>query len=298
MNGILNLLKPAGMTSFDVVGYLRGVLKIKKIGHTGTLDPAAVGVLPICLDNGTKLIEYLTDTDKVYRGEMTLGAETDTQDSQGRVLSTSSVSVSNEKIIETFHKFVGKHQQLPPMYSAVKIDGKKLYELARKGMTVERTPRPIEIYSLEIIHISPQEPKTILFDVKCSKGTYIRTLCHDLGQAMGSLAHMSFLIRMDAGVFNISQALTLEEVAKLAEENRLHEKLISLDEVLKEYAEVFLNEQKSGKLINGLSVEIESSNLKHDQLVRIYNEKGDFFSVGQVIRSQDKIYVKSKKLFL
>ena len=153
MDGIINVLKPPGMTSFDVVGFLRGVLKTSKIGHTGTLDPAAVGFLPVCVGKATKIIEYMTDKDKVYRAEMTLGVETDTQDGLGNIIAKRPVNVTGDEIVKVFESFIGKQQQIPPMYSAVKINGKKLYELARKGITVERKPRDIEIYFIKIIDI-------------------------------------------------------------------------------------------------------------------------------------------------
>jgi tRNA pseudouridine55 synthase len=298
MNGILNILKPPGMTSFDVVGYLRGLIKIKRIGHTGTLDPAAVGVLPICIGNSTKVIEFLTETDKLYRAELTLGSETDTQDSTGKTIGTYPVNVSEEQIRDTFKQFIGKYNQIPPMYSAVKIDGKKLYELARSGITVERKPKPIEIYALDILDIKLTPINTILFDVKCSKGTYIRTLCDDIGKALGCGGHMSFLVRLSAGVFDISEAITLEEVSELVKNKTLQEKMISVDKVFKDFKKIILNSEESKKLTNGLSLEIEPDLLSEDKLIMVYNEKEEFFSIASTIKIQDKVLLKSKKLFI
>lgn len=297
MNGILNILKPPGMTSFDVVGYLRGLIKIKKIGHTGTLDPAAVGVLPICIGNGTKVIEFLTETDKLYRAEITLGIETDTQDSTGRILNTHEVDLSEEQIREAFAKFIGKQDQIPPMYSAVKIDGKKLYELARSGVTVERKSRPIEIFSMDILNIK-KASNSILFDVKCSKGTYIRTLCDDLGKELGCFGHMSFLVRLSAGVFNISDAISLEEVKELVERNSLHERLIGVDQVFKDFRGIILEKEECDKVINGLSIQLDVSTYQNKELIMVYNQKKEFFSIGCITKIQDKVLLKSKKLFL
>lgn len=297
MNGILNILKPPGMTSFDVVGYLRGLIKIKRIGHTGTLDPAAVGVLPICIGNATKVIEFLTESDKLYRAELTLGIETDTQDSTGKILNTHSVNVSEEQIRETFKKFIGKHDQIPPMYSAVKIDGKKLYELARSGMTVERKPRSIEIYDMNILDIKNSTVNTVLFDVKCSKGTYIRTLCDDLGRTLGCGGHMSFLVRLSAGAFSISDAISLEEVSELAKSKKLHEKLLSVDYIFKDFNKIILNTEETKKIVNGLSLEIDPNKFKENELIIVYNENNEFFSIAGTTKIQDKLLLKSKKLF-
>lgn len=301
MNGILNILKPPGMTSFDVVGYLRGVTRIKKIGHTGTLDPGAVGVLPICIGNATKAIEYMTDKDKIYRAELTLGITTDTQDSSGQVLEERAVTTSAREVEGVIQEFIGKIQQTPPMYSAVKVDGKKLYELAREGITIERKSREIEIYSIHIVKNLQDEAmesqKRILLDVHCSKGTYIRTLCHDIGERLGCGGHMSFLIRTKAGSFDIQSALTLQEVAALQEKGLLADRLLSPDQVFDDLPEIFLTGENEGRFLNGVFILMEENRFHEDDLVRVYSRTKAFLAVGQVVFRQGALVLKSKKVF-
>ena len=190
-NGIINIYKEAGYTSHDVVAKLRGILGQKKIGHTGTLDPEAVGVLPVCLGKGTKVCDLLTDKDKVYETVMRLGVVTDTQDMTGNILRESPVCVNRNEIEEVIQSFKGDYAQIPPMYSALKINGKKLYELAREGKTVERQPRMVHIFELDILDIDP-DGVHVHMRVHCSKGTYIRTLCHDIGEKLGCGAAVSY----------------------------------------------------------------------------------------------------------
>lgn len=303
MDGILNVLKPPGMTSFDVVGYLRGVLRIKKIGHTGTLDPAAAGVLPVCIGKAAKTIEFMMEKDKRYRAELTLGSDTDTQDSTGKTVQVRKVTSSAEKIAEVIHGFKGKYMQVPPMYSAIKVNGKKLYELARSGITIEREAREVEIYSIDIIHMEqnlkpPAESVKVIFDVHCSKGTYIRTLCADIGDRLGCGGHMSFLLRMKAGVFDISQALTLEEVARLGGNGGLTAYLVNADEVFKDYEEIVIGGSDEKRLLNGISLRCNIKNTKPGDLVRIYNEKRSFLALGEIVERQEEMMLKSKKLFV
>jgi len=295
MNGIINVLKPPGMTSFDVVAYLRKLLQIKKIGHTGTLDPGTAGVLPLCIGNATKAIEYFTDKGKEYRAELTLGVSTDTQDSTGRVIRTSDILPEREQILETINSFIGKQMQVPPMYSAVSIDGVRLYKLARNGVEVERPPREIEIYSIDILSII--QNKKIIFDVKCSKGTYVRTLCADIGEKLGCGGHMSFLLRTAAGNFKLQDAVTLEEIKRKAEENRIEEILIPTDSALNQFGYVKLNNEDQKKLINGAYVPIRY-NMIDDELVRVYDSSGNFIALAEVNSRYGNKFLKSKKLFL
>lgn len=308
LSGILNVLKPPGMTSFDVVGYLRSLLKIKRIGHTGTLDPAAVGVLPICIGRATKAIEYLTDKDKCYRAELTLGTVTDTQDSTGTVLETCKVEVGPVEIRKTVDSFTGKYMQTPPMYSAVKVGGKKLYELARQGITIERKPREIEIYSINILDINMKNggkkdeegslnQPTVLFDVECSKGAYIRTLCADIGEKLGCGGIMSFLVRMKAGVFDISSALTLETINRLVEDGRIAEKLIQVDTVFSGLKSITLTGAHEKKVLNGAVAEIDSSLFNTGETVRMYNTDNVFLGLGRVLTGQGNLLLKHEKLF-
>ena len=214
MNGVINVNKPLGVTSHDVVYRLRKMLSIKKIGHTGTLDPDASGVLPMCIGRATKVADMLTAQDKQYIAEVTLGSATDTLDKSGVVTETADVNVSNEDIKAVVHEFIGDIEQIPPMYSAIKIDGKKLYELAREGKEVERASRKVRIDNIEILEID-LENKRFTMKVDCSKGTYIRTLCDDIGRRLGCFAHMSALERTKSGRFDISKAYTLEEIEEM-----------------------------------------------------------------------------------
>jgi tRNA pseudouridine55 synthase len=305
MNGILNILKPPGMTSFDVVGYLRRVLKEKKIGHTGTLDPGAVGVLPVCTGNATKIIEFITDKDKLYRAELTLGISTDTQDSTGETLKMCDVSASLHDIEEAIASFNGKINQIPPMYSAVKVDGKKLYELARNGITIERVPRTIEIYSINVISINPVtiiddqlHAVKVLFDVHCSKGTYIRTLCADIGEKLGCGGHMSFLVRLRAGTFDIATAKTLEEIEEAVKNDTLDKCTIEVDSVFPEYRKLMLIHSDEKRLINGVSIRVDDESYKEGELVRVYNSRDEFMAIGEFTEKDRCMFLKSRKLFV
>lgn len=303
MDGILNILKPPDMTSFDVVAFLRGVLRIKKIGHAGTLDPGAVGVLPVCIGKATKAIEYMMEKDKVYRTELTLGADTDTQDSTGTVLNTWDADLTEESVREAFKSFVGTYGQVPPMYSAVKVNGKKLYELARSGITVEREAREVEIHSLDILSIERDRDTVgerrmrVLFDVHCSKGTYIRTLCADIGKALNCGGHMSFLLRSRSGVFEISGALTLEEVKQLEETGALGDRLIKVEKVFGDFEAIVLEGQEEKRFLNGQRFKYDKGPAKCG-LVRVYGPGQVFLALGKLVPSQDGMLLKSEKLFI
>ena len=209
MNGVINIYKPKGMTSHDVVSKIRKISGIKKVGHTGTLDPDAKGVLPICIGKATKLADMLTFSDKRYTALLRLGVVTDTQDLTGNVLFEREVSVTKEEFLNATKKFVGEIEQIPPMYSAVKIGGKKLYELARKGIEVERKPRKITIYGINVLSFDGKDAK---LDISCSKGTYIRTLCHDIGDLLGCGGCMAELVRTQSSIFKAEDAVSLDEL--------------------------------------------------------------------------------------
>ena len=236
-SGIINVYKEKGFTSFDVVAKLRGILKTKKIGHTGTLDPDAEGVLPVCIGRATKVCDILTDKDKVYEAVMLLGVETDTQDTSGKILKELPITVSEETVKEAILSFVGPYEQIPPMYSALKVNGKKLYELAREGKTVERKARTVEIFSIEILEV---ELPRVRMSVHCSKGTYIRTLCHDVGQKLGCGGCMEKLLRTKVASFELKDTLKLSEIDELAKAGCVEEKIISVDELFREYPAVKL----------------------------------------------------------
>ena len=211
VNGIINVYKEKGYTSFDVVAKLRGIFHQKKIGHTGTLDPDAQGVLPVCLGKATRVCDLLTDKDKVYKAVLLLGQETDTQDISGQVLNQAKVNVTEQAVYDAISQFIGRQKQVPPMYSALKVNGKKLYELARAGKEVERQARHVDLPAIEILEI---KFPVVKFRVECSKGTYIRTLCHDIGEKLGCFGCMESLLRTKVSRFEIESSLKLSEIQK------------------------------------------------------------------------------------
>lgn len=277
MDGIVNVNKPLGITSHDVVYRLRKILNIKKIGHTGTLDPEASGVLPMCVGKGTKMAEYLTSAKKQYLARLQLGAFTDTQDATGEILESFSVEVSEDKIRDTVEGFVGEITQIPPMYSAIKIDGKKLYELAREGISVEREPRCVTIYGIEIKGID-MENKTVDMLVDCSKGTYIRTLCNDIGAALGCGGYMSALHRTKSGRFEIESAYTLEEIEKMASREDFSF-MTPVSEALPECEKIVLAERNANRVRNGIKITVEG--LSEGKMYRVFDEKNDFLALAQ-----------------
>lgn len=232
MNGIIIVNKPQGWTSFDVVARIRGLTKVKRVGHSGTLDPMATGVLPVFLGKATKSIQYFLNGDKGYEGEMVLGVRTDTGDADGKVIMTNDeCRMTNEGIIEAFNKFIGEIEQVPPMYSAVKVNGKRLYELAREGIEVRRQARKVRIYDLRITNCVPNR---VTFSVLCSKGTYVRQLAVDIGDELGCGAHLSKLTRTYAHPFHISQAIDMDTIVTLAKAGILASVVIDPEEILGE----------------------------------------------------------------
>ncbi len=287
VDGIINVLKPPGMTSHDVVAYLRGVLHTKKIGHTGTLDPAVAGVLPICVGKATRIIEYINEAEKVYRGEMTFGFATDTQDAMGNVTHYQKVKrFSPKRVEETLNNFVGKQQQIPPMVSAVHYQGKKLYEWAREGKTVERPSRTIDIKDIKILQvILDNDFPRVLFEVACSKGTYVRTLVSDIGQQLGWGAMLSFLVRTRSGCFGIDTAVTLKEIAVQSEAGCLKERLLPLDYPLQYLSKVTINLEGREKISHGMSLGSQwftgLSDVPLTDRVRVYDSKGVFIAIAK-----------------
>ena len=298
VNGIINIYKEAGFTSHDVVAKLRGIVKQKKIGHTGTLDPDATGVLPVCLGNATKLCDMLTDKSKEYEACMLLGVTTDTQDMSGKVLENKQVSCTQEEARGAVLSFIGEYDQIPPMYSAIKVNGKKLYELARNGIEIERKPRRVEISHIEILECSL--PK-IHFRVSCSKGTYIRALCADIGDKLGCGAAMKSLIRTRVGTFVIEEAWKLSEVEKMVAEGKLLEHVIAPDRVFMEYPKVkvksvFEKALANGNILGLNQVTFEKENtLQEGELIRVYNS-GDIFTGVYTYMAEEKC-LKPYKMF-
>jgi tRNA pseudouridine55 synthase len=260
------------MTSHDVVSCVRKAFGVKRVGHAGTLDPAAAGVLPVFLGQATRLIEYQSEADKSYRAELTLGYATDSGDDTGQIIRQSPfIMPSQQQISAVLQSFTGIIEQIPPMHSAIKIDGKKLYELARAGITVEREARLITIHNINLIHVTAT---TILFDVTCSKGTYIRTLCSDIGDKLGIPAVMSFLIRTRVGAFPLEHSCTLEEISK-DRENIIMPPSIAIAHL----PLVILDAEKSRALCNGQIIHLGDSLGLTDQVVRVHNQADIFIGI-------------------
>lgn len=294
-SGIINVYKEKGFTSFDVVAKLRGILRTKKIGHTGTLDPDAEGVLPVCIGRATKVCDILTDKDKVYEAVMLLGVETDTQDTSGEVLKELPVEASEDAVREAILSFVGEYAQVPPMYSALKVNGKKLYELAREGKTIERKARNVQIFSIEILEVNLPR---VRMSVHCSKGTYIRTLCHDIGQNLGCGGCMEKLLRTKVGVFTLENALKLTEINELAEKGLVEEKIISVDELFEEYPRMLTKPDFDVVVHNGnrISKRMLAGELPvNTERLRVYDSMGVFIGIYEY--SKERRDFKPVKMF-
>ncbi len=295
-DGIINVYKEKGFTSFDVVAKMRGILGQRKVGHTGTLDPAAEGVLPVCAGKGTRLCDMLTDHDKTYRATMLLGVVTDTQDTTGTVLEEKDAShLTEEEVREAIMSFVGDYDQIPPMYSALKVDGKKLYELAREGKVIERKARPVTIH--EIVIESMNLPEVVM-SVSCSKGTYIRTLCNDIGEKLSVGGCMKELLRTKVGRFVLEETLTLAELQKLKEEGRLGEAVFPLEAVFAELPEIRAEEEGLDKLMkNGNPFRYKGIGMvSNGDAYRVYSMDGQFIGIYEY--SEEKHMFYPRKIFL
>ena len=300
IDGIINVYKERGYTSHDVVAKLRGILKQKRIGHTGTLDPEAEGVLPVCLGKATKVCELITDRDKMYRAVLLLGTTTDTQDATGQVLETKPVTCTEEEVRACIQGFVGPQEQVPPMYSALKVGGKKLYELARQGIEVERKPRRIEISEIAIGEVRLPE---ITMSVSCSKGTYIRTLCHDIGAALGCGGCMKSLLRMKAGPFLLENSVKLGVVEQYRDEGRLEELIQRTDFVFRELPALQLTEEAERLVRNGNALSRKLAQqcglrdtLRDGDQTKVYAIDGTFLAVYEW--SVQKDCLRAKTMFL
>ena len=277
MDGIINVRKEKGFTSFDVVAKLRGILKMKKIGHTGTLDPDAEGVLPVCIGKATRVCDLLTDKDKVYEAVMLLGKETDTQDMTGTILKESEVNLSIEEVKQCIESFVGEYAQIPPMYSALKVNGKKLCDLARNGVEVERKARKVQILDIAILSI---DLPRVTMRVHCSKGTYIRTLCHDIGEKLGCGGAMEELLRTRSGNFTLEESMTLSQVEEAVADGTIGEKLVSIEDVLSMYPVLTCTPEGDRLLNNGnpLPEELVQGGSREEK-VRMYKSSGNFTGI-------------------
>lgn len=276
IDGFINIYKEQGYTSFDVVAKLRGILKQKKIGHTGTLDPMAEGVLLVCLGSATKMCDLLTEKNKTYTCAMLLGKTSDTEDVTGVMTDVTDVCPDEKTVRSAVMSFVGDYMQIPPMYSAIKVNGKKLYELARAGQVIEREPRPVTIHS---INIQSVELPRVTFDVSCSKGTYIRSLCRDIGEKLGCGAVMEKLVRTEVKGFTIEESLTLDTVEKARDDGTLMQHVLTTDKLMPDIPELHISEKGAKLLANGNKLSADSfveNQVYRDTYVKVYDENDRF----------------------
>lgn len=275
MNGILLVDKEQDWTSNDVVAKLKGVLHERRIGHSGTLDPMATGLLVVFVGRATRAVEFAESHAKRYLAGLRLGISTDTQDITGRVLKSSHASVSREELLAVLEEFTGEISQIPPMYSAIKVKGQKLYDIARRGGEVERKPRPVTISALELLG---REEGDWQLDICCSKGTYIRTLCHDIGEKLGCGGCMSSLRRVQAGEYTVDHAHTIGQIQQAADQGRVESLLIPVDSLFREYPALTASAKAEQRLRCGNSIKCAA----RDGKVRVYSESGEFLLLGQV----------------
>ena len=277
MNGIIIIYKPKGWTSHDIVAKVKKLTQ-EKVGHTGTLDPMAQGVLPILIGKATQCSKYLINHDKIYKVKLKLGIKTDTADSEGNIIEKTEISpeiLNEQKILQAINSMKGKQEQIPPIYSAIKVNGKKLYEYARKGQEVEIKPRQIEIYNIDLNNID-KENKIIEYTVNCSKGTYIRSLCEDIAKKLGTIGYMENLIRLKAGEFSIENSITLEEILNAENPyNVLEKNIITLEEFFKDKETINLNEKRLQLFLNGVNL----TEQKKDGIYKIYTNN-NFIGTG------------------
>ncbi|GAA0495883.1 tRNA pseudouridine(55) synthase TruB [Salinibacillus aidingensis] len=303
MDGILPLWKEPGLTSHDCVFKVRKLLKMKKVGHTGTLDPQVDGILPICIGQATKISSIIMESPKVYEAEITLGIATETEDQEGQIIKKEKVSdtLTIDDIVQTLSEFEGEIEQTPPMYSAVKVKGKKLYEYARMGVEVERPQRSITIHHLKLLSESidwSQDHSTASFRirVKCSKGTYIRTLCVDIGSALGYPAHMSQLTRTESGTFRQTQSLTIEDLKKAVLEDKIEENLYSIDFALQKFDTLYISEQDVSRYKHGQVLPLPE-NMPSTDPFRIKAETTNELIALYQIHPSKKDFMKPYKMF-
>ncbi len=293
MNGVFCIRKPKGMTSHDVVSAVRRICHTKRVGHTGTLDPDATGVLPVCIGTATRISDWICGTEKTYRARMMLGIATDTQDASGTPIFRSDRVPPQGEIEAAILSFLGESEQIPPMYSAIKKDGKKLYELARKGISVERAPRKINISDICIHEIIGAEAE---FSVTCSKGTYIRTLCADIGEKLGCGAHMTALSRTACGKwFTLAESVTLEELSTLAENEKLSDVLLPTDYFFGDFPALYLNETQSVRVKNGVPIYTKEN---EGTTFRVYDQNRTFIALSRVtLNDEGRLTLKLIKGF-
>jgi len=290
LDGIINIYKEKGFTSHDAVAVVRRTIHQKKVGHTGTLDPDATGVLPICVGKATKLADYIMAAEKTYIAEVTLGVTTDTQDGSGNILETRPVYFDEEKITDAVMSFVGEYDQIPPMYSAIKINGKKLYELAREGKEVERKARKIKIFDIKIMSFNPPDKFTIKVD--CSKGTYIRTLCGDIGEKLGCGAYMSSLERTKSGSFVKENSITLDELKEKCENGDAQSVLLSMEKAVEGYKKITVAPKAEKLLYNGAKIYEyffdNAQNVKMGETAAVFDSEGTLVGLYKMTFDEEK----------
>ena len=289
MNGVINVYKSEGITSFDVVWKIRKLAHTKKVGHTGTLDPEASGVLPICIGKSTKLVDYIMDGTKEYKALLRLGITTDTYDREGRILSEMEVICDENQVIKVINSFIGDIKQIPPMYSALKVNGVRLYELARKGIEVDRKERSIHIYNIKILKMDLPYVSML---IECSKGTYIRSLCYDIGNQLGCGGAMWALERTRSGVFKKDEAVLLENLT----ENNIEQHLTSMEEALSSFKSISFNDDYKKYLLNGVPIDASNVNdsLTKEELYKVYLNSVGFLGIGML---EEKGFKMKKLLF-
>lgn len=292
MNGLVILNKPKGCSSHKMVSAARRIFGMKKIGHTGTLDPAATGVLPLLLGKATRASELITAENKRYRADILLGTVTDSLDMDGKILSQTEVGVTEDEIRKVISSFVGEMKQMPPMFSAISVGGQRLYDLARQGIEVEREKRKVTIYEINILEI---KLPVVSVDVLCSKGTYIRTLGADIGEALGCGACLCGLCRTQSGDLKIEDAFTVEELELLAKENRLEEAVIPIDKMFLHMGEIMLDKVRADRVKNGVPIYFNEKPL--GQSFRVYDEKGEFIALAKTELLENRACLKTFKAF-
>lgn len=287
MNGILCVNKPEGFTSFDVVAKLRGILQMKRLGHGGTLDPMATGVLPVFVGTATKACDIMPDSSKSYRAGFALGKTTDTQDITGKLLSQSEMAVTEEAVSGVIPEFTGKISQLPPMYSAVQVNGKRLYDLARQGIEVERAPREIFVDKLILESYDAEKRQGSLF-ISCSKGTYIRTIINDIGEKLGCGGIMTSLVRLSSGGFTLDDCYTFEEIQQARDEDRLSGLILPVERVFTKLPKLRLGEAQTRMYKNGVKLDLSRIHRLRDDadLYTVYGYNGEFIGTASADREQ------------
>ncbi len=294
--GILNVYKPKGMTSHNVVSFVRRQLNMKRVGHTGTLDPAATGVLPVLIGNATKLSDLIMADEKKYTARVVLGITTDTEDTTGEIIEKKDVSVTKEQLDEVIKSFIGEIEQIPPMYSAIKVEGQKLYQLARKGVEIERKPRKITVYSIDVYDFDGQ---SFMMDVHCGKGTYIRSLCRDIGASLGCGAVMDTLERTMSGIFTLDAAYTFEQIEQAVKNGTAEELLMKPDDVLTHFIKIDVAAENVAKIKNGIRLrpqQLGINKYEENQIFRIY-DNGELFCLLKVKNCDGQLLLAMEKSF-